>query len=256
MLIPLSASDVPAFTTACTHEHIFGSRILTALHTYGLGGECARFFLYQSGHQPSAALCLQNGVLTISSNECADPVPIAGLARNESVHEIDTNWAQCQALQQLLGGIAETSYYMVYRGSKLSAADPTIVPGELHAVFDVLQCSHEYYRTHLKFETWAADLTLRLTRGLSELYQFTLDGQVIGTGSIASEDEECGVIAAVAVKPEYRSRGFGSRITRFLIGRIQQKGKTPRLISGYDKVAELYRQLGFVPCGRWGELYL
>ena len=47
-----------------------------------------------------------------------------------------------------------------------------------------------------------------------------------------------------------------SRISRFLVQRIQEKGKTPRLISGYDEVAELYKQVGFETCGRWGELYL
>ena len=84
----------------------------------------------------------------------------------------------------------------------------------------------------------------------------TVDGKVVGTGSIISQDETCGAIAAVAVIPEYRHRGLGSRISRFLVQRILELGKTPRLISGYDAVAELYMQIGFAPCGRWGELYL
>ena len=124
------------------------------------------------------------------------------------------------------------------------------------AVFDVMQRSHEYYRTHLDYDVWAADLDCRLSRGLSELYQLEADGAVIGTGSIVSWDDECGVIGAVAVVPEYRHRGLGNRISRFLVQRIQKCGKTPRLISGYDEVAELYRQIGFAPCGRWGELYI
>jgi predicted GNAT family acetyltransferase len=45
-------------------------------------------------------------------------------------------------------------------------------------------------------------------------------------------------------------------MSRFLVKRILEKGKTPRLISGYDEVAELYRQVGFETRGRWGELYL
>ena len=64
------------------------------------------------------------------------------------------------------------------------------------------------------------------------------------------------MIGAVAVVPEHRHKGWGSYITRFLVQRIQAMGKTPRLVSGYDEVAELYRQIGFAPCGRWGELYL
>ena len=89
-----------------------------------------------------------------------------------------------------------------------------------------------------------------------ELYQLDVDGEIVGTGCIVSEDDECGVIAAVAVVPEFRHRGLGSRISRFLTQRILEKGKTPRLISGYDEVAELYKQVGFETCGRWGELYL
>ena len=61
---------------------------------------------------------------------------------------------------------------------------------------------------------------------------------------------------AIAVVPEYRHRGLGSYISRFLVSKIQETGKTPRLISGYDEVAELYKKINFVPCGRWGELYL
>ena len=102
----------------------------------------------------------------------------------------------------------------------------------------------------------AASAFSGLSRGLSELYQLEVDGAVIGTGSVASTDDECGVIGAVAVVPEHRHKGWGSYITRFLVQRIQATGKTPRLVSGYDEVAELYRQIGFAPCGRWGELYL
>ena len=34
MLLPVTAADIPDFAAACAHEHIFGSRALTALrHT-------------------------------------------------------------------------------------------------------------------------------------------------------------------------------------------------------------------------------
>lgn len=256
MLIPVTAADVPDFLTACTYEHVFGSRARTALSAHGLGSEAVQFFLCRKGREPAAALCYADGVLTISSDERADPAPIAELAQRLQVHEIDTNWAQCQALQALLGGQTDSSYYMVYRGAPQQLDCPDIVPGDKRAVLDVLQRSHEYYRTHLDYDTWAADLDCRLSRGLSELYQLEADGTVIGTGSIVSWDDECGVIGAVAVVPEYRHRGLGNRISRFLVQRIQKCGKTPRLISGYDEVAELYRQIGFAPCGRWGELYI
>lgn len=256
MIKRLTRADVPAFARACAYERVFGSKAMTALRAYGPESESHRFYLCGGPKEPDAALYLSDGVLAVSSNERADAEEIAALIRREQVGEVDTNWPQCAALQAILGGVTDSSYYMVYAGGPREPADPDIRPGVPPAVFEVLQQSHEYYRTHLKYESWTADLERKLNRGLAELYQMELNGRVVGTGSIASEDDECGVIAAVAVIPEYRRRGLGSRISRFLAGRIQEKGKTPRLISGDDGVAELYRGIGFVPCGRWGELYL
>ena len=256
MLTRLTPDLIPAFTQACAHERVFGSRIMTALRTYGPEDARALFWLLLKDDSPAAALYLAGDVLSVSAAPEADPAPIAALVRQQAVHEVDTNWDQCAALQSLLGGTTDSSYYMVYRGGPVEEAFPDIAPGDPLAVFSVLQRSHEYYRTHLRFAPWAEDLGRRLDTGLAEVYQLELDGEVVATGSIASQDEECGVIAAVAVVPEYRLRGLGSRVSRFLVKRILELGKTPRLISGYDEVAELYRQVGFDACGRWGELYL
>nr|WP_302649875.1 GNAT family N-acetyltransferase [uncultured Agathobaculum sp.] len=256
MLLPVTAADIPDFAAACAHEHVFGSRALTALRAYGPGDPSVHFYLCRKGREPAAALYLAGDVLTVSSDERADPLLIADLARRMGVHEIDTNWPQCQVLRGLLGGTAESSYFMVYRGAPLEEDSSGFHPGDLKAVYKVLQSSHSYYQTHLEYAAWSADLQRRIDRGLSAVFQLEEDGEVIGTGSILSTDDECGVIGAVAVVPAHRHKGLGSRITRFLVQRIQSMGKTPRLVSGYDEVSELYRRLGFAPCGRWGELYL
>ena len=255
MLHELTDARISDFQTACAYERVFGSRALTLLRTYGLEDSPARFYLCERDGCPTAALSLLDGVLTVSANEQAAPEPIAELARSLGVREVDTNWKQCEALQKILGGTTDSSYYMVYQGGVPDSGPPDLSPGELHAVFDVLQHSHEYYRTHLRFDSWAEDLKRRCALGLTELYQLEQDGKVIGTGCIISEDDECGVIGAVAVAPEYRRQGYGLQISRFLVRRILKKGKTPRLISGYDEVARLYEQVGFIACGRWGEWY-
>ena len=252
MLTPLVPEQIAAFTRACARERVFGSRILTALRAYGLDNPAARFFHLGE----DAALYLAGGVLLISAAPGCDPAPVAALIRREGVTEVDTNWPQCEALQRLLGGTTESSYYMEYRGPRLEPDASGLEPGELPAVFDVLRRSHEYYRAHFTFDAWSGDLRTRLDKGLMELWQLREEGQIIGTGSIIAEDEECGVIAAVAVVPECRHRGLGAHISRFLTGRVLERGKTPRLISGYDGVAQLYRRVGFETRGRWGELYL
>lgn len=257
MLIPLQdGAHAAQFTQACSYERVFGSKALTALRAYGPTDSRSRFYLCTEGGKPTAALYLSEGILTISASEEVNPQEIAELAQAEKAVEVNTNQALSAALQECLGGEMEGSCFMVYESKTPPEEVPAMSPGNLGDVFDVLQQSHEYYRKHTKYDTWSADWERRLSLGLSEVYQLELDGRIVGTGSIGSEDEECGIVAAVAVIPEWRHRGLGSAISRFLTRRILEKGKTPRLMAGYDAVAELYRQVGFTECGRWGELYL
>lgn len=256
MLSPLSLTNFDHFQTACGFEQVFGSKIRTAREAYGLAHPDHRFWLAEYADEPAGALYLCGKVLVISADDHIDADEVASLVQELGVTEIDSDWALCEKLRARLGGTPESSYYMVYRGGPIEDTFDDIAPADLNEVFSVLQQSHEYYRTHLQFEPWSSDLTRRMACGFTEVYQLTVDGKVVGTGSIISQDETCGAIAAVAVIPEYRHRGLGSRISRFLVQRILALGKTPRLISGYDAVAELYMQIGFAPCGRWGELYL
>ena len=257
MLIHLEKeAQIPAFTQACAYERVFGSKTLTALRAYGTADGRFPFYLCVEGEEPTAALYLSGGILTISASEKVNPEEIAELVRQADVAEVNTSHALGKALQERLGGELDSSCFMVYQGETMPEEVISLSPGHLPDVFDVLQRSHEYYRKHAKYDTWSADWERRLSLGLSEVYQLERDGQVIGTGSIGSEDDECGIVGAVAVVPEWRHQGLGSEISRFLTRRILEKGKKPRLMAGYDAVAELYRRVGFVECGRWGELVL
>ena len=256
MLCPLTDALFPAFRTACYYEQVFGSKIQNALQTYGLNDPVHRFWVCTENSIPVGALFLNGDVLIISALERITAEDVASVVREYPVHEIDCSWELCQKLQTLLGGQTESSYYMVYDGDPVEDSFPNMQTAQLPEVFRVLQESHEYYRTHLNYDIWSADLNSRIAQGFTQVFQLIQDGRVVGTGSIFSQDETCGVLAAIAVIPEYRHRGLGKYISRFLVSRIQAMGKTPRLISGYDEVAELYRQIGFVSCGRWGELYL
>ena len=106
MLVPLThSSQFADFTKACSYERIFGSKILTALHAYGLEDPRVRFWMLLNDEVPTAALYLSASVLVISACDDADPEPIANLIREENIHETDTNWNQCAVLKDILGGV-------------------------------------------------------------------------------------------------------------------------------------------------------
>lgn len=255
MILSYSSLYKDDFFHACNYEHVFGSKIRSALLVYGIKNKEHRFFLATSNKQPTAALYLKGTVLTISANANFDIEEFLAFLTPFSIKEIDSNFELCTALQEKLGGTLDSSYYMVYQQAPPIESFKNITSASLPAVFELLQKSHEYYRTHLIYESWTNDLTYRIQQGSTKVYQLTQNGEMIATGSLYSQDETSGILAEIAVLPKYRHQGFGSYMTRFLVQKVCSLGKTPRLIAGYDEVAELYRKVGFDTCGRFGELY-
>lgn len=255
MLVPVTADNFELFRRACRFEPIFGSKCLCS---YGCFADSPRY-LFRLGLQdgePVCAMQLCGTVLSCSSNGQLPAGELAQFMRGHSVTELDSTYEECRAVQAILGGALDTSWYMYFDKDECEAPRVTPLPcRDLHDAFSVLQQSHEFYRTHYRFEPWAEDLRGRLDAGTAELYTLEQDGECVGTGSIISMDGTVGVVAAVAVIPEYRHRGLGADISRFLTRRILALGLRPCLISGYDEVAALYRLVGYTEHGRWGELY-
>ena len=259
MIWKVGKNNTQNFLTACSYERVFGSKCRTALASYGETSSEAGFWVADDNEgNPVAALFERDEVLVVSSNGRLSIQEMASFVKEHEIKEVDCSWEECAALQTILGGRTESSFYMAYQGGPLQLTEGLLIDGtnRLQEVFSVLQQSHEYYTTHLKFQPWSQDLMLKLNKGLCEVFLLEHDGKAIGTGSVISEDEAVGAIGAVAVIPAYRGKGFGSFITKYLVNHILEKGKQPVLISGYDEVAKLYRKVGFKETGRWGELYL
>lgn len=255
MIITVTEELVPIFVEVCGWEHVYGSKAVTCLRTYGLDREAHRFYLALEDGAPAAALYVGGGILTVVSSAKVNPDEVVELAKQAKVKEINCGYELCTALRERMEGTTDSAWFMEYRGGPAKTKDPDIVPGEISAIFDVLQRSYSYYREHYQYDTWSADMEAKLAHGQIELYQLVQDGKVVASGCIVSQDDECGIVGSVAVVPECRHQGLGSRMSMYLTARILELGKTPRLMCAYDAVAELYAQGGYEICGRWGELY-
>lgn len=257
MVRELTRERTEDFQTACAYERVFGSEILTLLRVYGLEDDQVRFYLEEQEGRPAAAIALQDRALWVSVRPGTGVEDLAVLAQSiDGLLEVNGDLAIAQALQPILGGEIDSSVYMVYRG-EMPPADPAVRLGTREEVFDLLQRGHPYFRAHhADFAPWAEEMARKQELGLAELFVMEAEGQLVGTGSIGAEDDECGVITSVSVVPEFRRRGYGGRITNAVTRRILEKGKTPRMNAGYEEVVRLYRSLGFADCGNWGCLYL
>lgn len=259
MICPLRSDQQKLFSKVCSFEHVFGSRALASLQLYGLTDTRHSFYLsLDAAGRPDAALHLNGDVLTIVTIGGPPIEELAAFVKQKGAVEIDSTLEQDTRLQKILGGEIESSFFMEYPFSE----PPAVPDGEIaltqdaKAVYQVLCRSHEYYRDHLEYEPWAADLEKRWQAGAAQTILLTENGCPVATGSVISSDAEAGAVAAVAVVPECRGRGLGSTVSAWLTAHIVKQGKRPVLISGYDEVAELYHRLGYQATDRWGELYL
>lgn len=255
MILTVTQNNFEDFKTACKIEPVFGSKCLCSYLAYNNNA----YLAYNDKGVPSFAGYIANNILVMSCNNTIDLIPLYDFIKENGIKEIDTNLENCQELQKLLGGVMESSYYMSYNKKDTFTEDfASIKPcSDLSEVFSVLQKSHEYYRAHLDFKSWSEDINIKLEKKLLELYTlYDNDNTPIGTGCIVSQNDECAVVAAVAVIPAHRHKKLGSLISKFLTNRILSKSKTPKLISGYDEVSELYLSIGYEKVARWGELYL
>lgn len=240
------AAHPAAFLEACAAEHVRGARIVSALRV--LGPAQGVFYLHDG-----MAMYLEDGVLLIAAPPEAELAPDL---LPPDLREIHGPEHLCRELQKRLGGELDSSCFMKYSGADLLAEDPAMVRADADTVFAILQGSHPYYRAHLRYEPWLEVLKAHIRAGQTEVWQLRAGGTWAGTGALSYRDDECCVLGEIAVLPAFRRRGLGSRITRHLTARALAQGKTPRLMAGYDEVAEMYRRLGFEPTGRWGELFL
>ena len=77
-------------------------------------------------------------------------------------------------------------------------------------------------------------------------------GKVVGTGRLLPREEGAPAVAHIgrmAVLPECRGRGIGSRILESLIGKARERGEELVALSAQVHAVEFYRSHGFQPVG-------
>jgi ribosomal protein S18 acetylase RimI-like enzyme len=87
-----------------------------------------------------------------------------------------------------------------------------------------------------------------------------IDGQIIGTGALIEEAPQTGRLVRMSVDPNYRGRGIGKALVRYLMDVARERGYTRLLTETnddwYDAIG-LYRSCGFETEGfRDGDIHL
>lgn len=101
------------------------------------------------------------------------------------------------------------------------------------------------------FDAFYVDLSHRLRHGLCRIAAIEdPPGTPVACAMTVAEAPDAVVIGAVATAPQHRKKGYASACIRALLA----EDARPALIApADDAAAQLYRSLGFSPCGGWAE---
>ena len=76
-----------------------------------------------------------------------------------------------------------------------------------------------------------------------------LENRAVATARIREIDTDTAKLERLAVLPEYRKQGIGTRLTKTAIATIARQGKSQVIIHAQAYIAPLYQQLGFKEIG-------
>lgn len=84
-----------------------------------------------------------------------------------------------------------------------------------------------------------------------------IDGQIVGTGALITEDEQRGRLVRMSVATAYRRQGIGQALVAALVERAKERGFRYLVLEtnqGWKDAIGLYRHCGFSESARTGGL--
>lgn len=131
----------------------------------------------------------------------------------------------------------------------------TVVIPEIKSVYElIVKCADENFRPPA-FEDFYVDVNHKLRHNTTRLYGISEDNTLVAVAMTVAESENGAVLGAVSCDPEYRKKGYGSSIVKYISNRLIEEDKTVFLHRAKNANVSFYNNLGFVESGTWREYY-
>lgn len=130
-----------------------------------------------------------------------------------------------------------------------------IIEPEIKEAYElIVKCADENFKPPL-FEDFYVDVNHKLRHKTMRMYGIKEDGTLVAVAMTVAESENGAVLGAVSCDPEYRKRGYGSNIVKYISNRLINENKTVYLHRAENANVYFYNNLGFEETGKWREYY-
>lgn len=105
------------------------------------------------------------------------------------------------------------------------------------------------------FESFNLDISHKLRHNAIRMIGLKENGSLNAVAMTVAETETDAVLGAVASRPDFRNRGYGSFMVKSLTNDLLKENKSIYLHRAIDKNISFYSNLGYKVQGKWCEYY-
>ena len=129
-----------------------------------------------------------------------------------------------------------------------------IVP-EIKSAYElIVKCADDNFIPPA-FEDFYVDVNHKIRHNAMRMYGITESNSLAAVAMTVAESRNGAVLGAVACDPEYRKRGYGSSIVKYISNVLISENKTVFLHRAKNAKISFYNNLGFTESGTWCEYY-
>lgn len=212
----------------------FACRIFSQLLAYGTGERFLEHWVQLEDNKPRAVISRMDGNITIFCENVNDEL----LEFIEAVG-YNTVFADKELFPQYWSGEVLMKFV---RKPETEISDNIDFTPTIREIYSVLErCRGEGFEIP-DFDSFYPDMSHRVRHNLSRILAYRLDGQAIACCMTSAETNNCAIISGVACLPEYRGKGYASR----LIAKIAESlGKRDIFVFCREELVGFYSRLGF-----------
>lgn len=212
----------------------FACRIFSQLLAYGTGERFLEHWVQLEDNKPRAVISRMDGNITIFCENVNDEL----LEFIEAVG-YNTVFADKEFFPQYWSGEVLMKFV---RKPETEISDNIDFNPTIREIYSVLErCRGEGFEIP-DFDSFYPDMSHRVRHNLSRILAYRLDGQAIACCMTSAETNNCAIISGVACLPEYRGKGYASK----LVAKIAESlGNRDIFVFCREELVGFYSRLGF-----------
>ena len=126
---------------------------------------------------------------------------------------------------------------------------------DIKSVYEMSEKSADENFTPPPFDDFYVDVNHKLRHNTARLVGIWENGVCAASAMTVAESTDGAVIGAVSCDPDYRRRGFGSALIKYLTNVLVAENKAVYLHRAQNANVDFYKNLGFEEYGVWREYY-